>query len=347
VFIEARPSSGVDVVQLDGQSMMHRIDTAREQKMNQNIRFHTWITAVCLALGTSVSEAAVVYGVGLDSGNIQAGGTSSTASAGVRNEGGSVSRTFFQVDASGNFSYESASASAGRFGLRSSSNAVINMLDANNVDTRYVSSLHNIDSAAGMTLDDFIISGPGSGTVLGSLNLDLQGGVNANTFLQNGERARANGSVSVFGTLVNNSNSFSGSMSQTSTNGSVAGSQLGILSGYDNSAGMITTPEFLLPINTPFTLTLQLQTSASASADGRSGDSLLPKVRLATGAGTFNNTLTFAIGGQVFNLPAGYTINSASAGIVDNQYVIPLPAAVWLFASGILGLIGIARRKLH
>jgi hypothetical protein len=29
----------------------------------------------------------------------------------------------------------------------------------------------------------------------------------------------------------------------------------------------------------------------------------------------------------------------------DGQYVVPVPAAVWLFASGLLGLVGVARRR--
>lgn len=32
-------------------------------------------------------------------------------------------------------------------------------------------------------------------------------------------------------------------------------------------------------------------------------------------------------------------------GTLTGQYVVPIPAAVWLFGSGLLGLIGIARRK--
>jgi hypothetical protein len=31
--------------------------------------------------------------------------------------------------------------------------------------------------------------------------------------------------------------------------------------------------------------------------------------------------------------------------IPDDVVVVPVPAAVWLFGSGLLGLVGIARRK--
>jgi len=33
------------------------------------------------------------------------------------------------------------------------------------------------------------------------------------------------------------------------------------------------------------------------------------------------------------------------AGFVENISAVPVPAAVWLFASGLLGIIGVARRK--
>jgi len=48
-----------------------------------------------------------------------------------------------------------------------------------------------------------------------------------------------------------------------------------------------------------------------------------------------------------FNLPTGFTVNSADAGIVNNAFVsaVPVPAAAWLFGSGLLGLVGVVRRK--
>lgn len=52
-------------------------------------------------------------------------------------------------------------------------------------------------------------------------------------------------------------------------------------------------------------------------------------------------------GSPAFVLPEGYFASSADGSIVDNYFVsaVPVPAAAWLFASGLLGLIGIARRK--
>ena len=38
-------------------------------------------------------------------------------------------------------------------------------------------------------------------------------------------------------------------------------------------------------------------------------------------------------------------ITPAFYGTLTGQYAVPIPAAVWLFGSGLLGMIGIARRK--
>jgi len=66
----------------------------------------------------------------------------------------------------------------------------------------------------------------------------------------------------------------------------------------------------------------------------------------------FGSTMSFPASGAVFNLPEGFSVNSADGAIVNNLWidprpaaVVPIPAAVWLFGSGLLGLIGVARRK--
>jgi hypothetical protein len=41
------------------------------------------------------------------------------------------------------------------------------------------------------------------------------------------------------------------------------------------------------------------------------------------------------------NSNAGYSIGPFDPG----PQVVPVPAAVWLFGSGLLGLVGVARRK--
>jgi hypothetical protein len=62
------------------------------------------------------------------------------------------------------------------------------------------------------------------------------------------------------------------------------------------------------------------------------------------GVGTFINTFTAtdATGLVAQALPATYKINSISIKAVT---AVPLPATLWLFSSGLLGLIGISRHK--
>ena len=57
------------------------------------------------------------------------------------------------------------------------------------------------------------------------------------------------------------------------------------------------------------------------------------------------NTADFFDGCNAFEL-AGENVNcGAATSHVTGYGVVPVPAAVWLFASGILGLIGIARKR--
>ena len=41
----------------------------------------------------------------------------------------------------------------------------------------------------------------------------------------------------------------------------------------------------------------------------------------------------------------GSILSLAGRGILDDSGVVPVPPSVWLFSSGLLGLVGIARRK--
>jgi hypothetical protein len=46
-----------------------------------------------------------------------------------------------------------------------------------------------------------------------------------------------------------------------------------------------------------------------------------------------------------YGTPVAFTVNSTSGFNYAQAAVVPVPAAVWLFGSGLLGLIGVARRK--
>ena len=84
-------------------------------------------------------------------------------------------------------------------------------------------------------------------------------------------------------------------------------------------------------------------------------------------SGTFTNLEVFDLGLGFYDFAGDVTYTGGSLagslsggrfeGIIDNSFagdsivigklgaVVPVPAAVWLFASGLIGLIGIARRK--
>ena len=58
---------------------------------------------------------------------------------------------------------------------------------------------------------------------------------------------------------------------------------------------------------------------------------------LSIGLGDINEQLAFHNDGFVDNAGSAFHLVSTSA--------VPVPAAVWLFGSGLIGLIGVARRK--
>jgi hypothetical protein len=97
----------------------------------------------------------------------------------------------------------------------------------------------------------------------------------------------------------------------------------------------ITTPDFYVPVNTPVTVGMGIEVFNSQGS--REGFGVL--------SSDFEHTLTFAPDRPVFNLPAGYTANSAAAGIVDNQYVIPEPSSAMLCATALLAVAGY--RRIH
>jgi hypothetical protein len=66
----------------------------------------------------------------------------------------------------------------------------------------------------------------------------------------------------------------------------------------------------------------------------------------------FNTTLGADVSGGVsllFKADCGAAANCALTALIDNvsidTQVVPVPAAVWLFGSGLLGLVGIARKR--
>lgn len=91
--------------------------------------------------------------------------------------------------------------------------------------------------------------------------------------------------------------------------------------GYVSNDNLQGGESFVLPFNSPFHFQAALYADAANGAFAN-----------------FGNTAAISV-----SLPEGYTFGSYSGVLLTAP--VPVPAAVWLFGSGLLGLIGVARRK--
>jgi hypothetical protein len=90
------------------------------------------------------------------------------------------------------------------------------------------------------------------------------------------------------------------------------------LPGGPNTAafnGVLTTPSVELPIGTPLTAVLMVQTRVGTSIFDASAAASANVVRFA-----------FPTSGPILNLPPGFTVNSAEGQVVDNEWVGDLPS---------------------
>ncbi len=122
-----------------------------------------------------------------------------------------------------------------------------------------------------------------------------------------------------------------------------AGYRTQSFTGYDIDGNTgVWSQGYNFTVGSTFSLSAGAELSIATAWDGSTG-TVIP----ATGSYSI-----FLGGSPVFNLPDGYVVNSADGTIVDNYFtgpsshtVVPVPAAAWLFGSGLLSLIGFARRK--
>jgi hypothetical protein len=89
-----------------------------------------------------------------------------------------------------------------------------------------------------------------------------------------------------------------------------------------------------MPVDTPFALQMRAQWYHAGPP-------------FNSGSTTYGDGYLSFLASEVLGLPEGYTLNSASGGIENNVLIssVPLPASVWLFGAGLLGLTGFTRRN--
>lgn len=189
-----------------------------------------------------------------------------------------------------------------------------------------------IEADSSEAFNDFVISGPGSGFVDASLNVYLSGSIGIDVV---GDTPNVGAGVVVSGLL--NGTAFSGLVNPCvgSCGGQPPFYTSGILSSVTEDSladttidGVFNTGIVALPVNQPFSVSLELQAGDNAGTAGTSAFSL------------FFDTLSFSTTGPVFDLPPGYTVNSVDAGIVNNQFsTAPEPGALILFATGLVGIL--------
>ena len=196
-------------------------------------------------------------------------------------------------------------------------------------------------------IDDLLVTPTAGGTATTvplALRLDLSGGLGAGASLNEppvlGFPAGASGTASVAVSVEAGGLSFNGTRSYFNNNHNQESfGATGLLAGGD----LFITPVFDVLVGSPFSLTVAMTVVAGASTNVTHGN--------ANANASFGNTLSFPIGGPVFEVPDGFTVNSLSAGIVDNRFgvnaAVPEPSIALLLGIGVAALGGVRRFRVR
>ncbi|MEQ8660475.1 MAG: hypothetical protein RLW62_06625, partial [Gammaproteobacteria bacterium] len=207
----------------------------------------------------------------------------------------------------------------------------------------------NVKPEVTLTIDDIDFTAPGFTTTT-PLDLDVSGFFDAHAMSDSsGLFATGSAGVSVLVNWDGGAAEYTGLSSTTVNHNTFPAPQFETSVANNDLAG-VTFPTTIslgpmdVSLNQAYTLRLCRSTFASTQVDGFG-------MADAGGTSDFGHTLGCSTNRPVSDLPAGYSVNAASADIVDNQWLgtpvsvslVPLPAAAWLLAPA-LALLARARR---
>jgi len=189
------------------------------------------------------------------------------------------------------------------------------------------------------------VSGPVGATVSTSLNMELTGGFLFGSAADAGSTAAVAEVQSAIWVYINGALVGSGSrFERADTRFAPFLSTTGMLVAWGSANPLVITPAFDVQSGVPFEVQMRLSTSAQtviSSAIGTGGS--------AEANTDFSHTFSFTTSGPVFNLPIGYSANSADAYIVNNQVgAVPEPSTLILGIAGFAGLgLATLRKKFR
>jgi hypothetical protein len=197
------------------------------------------------------------------------------------------------------------------------------------------------------TFDDFLVVGTGSGSVpiLAALNLQISGFLSPSVLdsdLTGPLTSVANANAQFYLVIeIDGADAGYGGVSRSISNGSLSEFAEGLLENHYSSgeaiSDSITSSQVTIPVGSAFTVHVYVNagTGSSGAVQGTPADESDFTILLGDATSDFSATVKFPTSGPVFVLPAGYTVHSASAGIVDNAVVVPEPAGILLVATAV------------
>ena len=231
-------------------------------------------------------------------------------------------------------------------------------------------------SGASFTLDDVIISGPSQATsVDASLNVLAHYSIFSQTNAVSGidfdqySQTAGNSTLTVSGGNSDLGFFFSNTVSlgrKVDSTGQlflifdISGDFPSVTAQQLLDGVLLGTPDFTVPLNTEISLGMSIGTTVgltlSVPVTCNVPPCATPQVPTASGGTEISgiDTFGFPTDGPVFNLPQGFTANSATGLIVNNRWVIPdigpvnpvpEPGTLVLFTASMLGMQMIRRRR--